>query len=411
MDENPVAGVTGGPELLVPRSIAAAAAQIETAYSEMPEPMADLLQCIQKADPFSCEVRRHGGEVSRTHRGVRKASQGKSKAKDSPWEVSTDDLLRYEGHVYVPQDPAVRMELLRVNHDDPQGGHQSSKRTLSSLRLKYYWHGMAKDVEEYCKTCDPCQRARVHCHKPYGMLEPLPTPQGPMDSITLDFITGLPPSQWINWVYDAILVIVDRYTKFAMYLPCSKTIDAPAFADLLFDRWVSMFGMPKNIISDRGSLFTSHFWSTLCHWLSVRRRLSTAYHPQTDGQTERQNQTMERYLRIYCNFEQDDWAHWLPLAQLCYNTSPHSSTGITPNQALMDFNPDLKINVDIRPLEGEAPHATVWTKHMQEIRSLLEQTLVKSTATQKKYYDQHHQPKTFQIGDQVMLNAKNIRQL
>lgn len=91
---------------------------------------------------------------------------------------------------------------------------------MLSSQLKYYWHGMAKDMNEYYETCDPCQQARVHRHKPYGMLEPLPTPQGPMNSITLNFITGLPPLRWLGKVYEAILVIVDRYTKFAMYIPC-----------------------------------------------------------------------------------------------------------------------------------------------------------------------------------------------
>ena len=136
-----------------------------------------------------------------------------------------------------------------------------------------------------------------------------------------------------------------------------------------------------------------------------------AYHPQMDGQTEWQNQTLECYLHLYCNFEQDDWAQWLPLAQLCYNSSTHSSTNLAPNQALMDFNPTLQIEVNKPPPEGEAPDATSRAQKIQDLRTSLEDNLAKSMARQKVQYDKTHKPQTFHIGDQVMLNAKNIRRL
>ena len=117
------------------------------------------------------------------------------------------------------------------------------------------------------------------------------------------------------------------------------------------------FGVPANIVSDHGSLFTSKFWSTFCFYLGARRRLSTAFHPQTDGQTERQNQTLEHYLRVYCNFAQDDWARWLPLAQLVYNKSVNATTGMTPIQSLMAYDASLQTDVEADTPEGEAPTA------------------------------------------------------
>lgn len=121
----------------------------------------------------------------------------------------------------------------------------------------------------------------------------------------MDFITGLPLSKRDACVYDAILVVVDRYTKMARYIPTQKTATAAQLADLFIDQIVRFFGLPQGIVSDRGSVFTSQFWADLCFVAKVKRRLSTAFHPQTDGQTERQNQTLEQYLRLYVGTEQE----------------------------------------------------------------------------------------------------------
>jgi hypothetical protein len=398
-DESLTAGDTGILDTLVPRLLVAAALVGETAYSDLPQTMVELMRLVQQGDAFACE---HIHEV--------KQSRG-NQAGDSPWSITGDGLLRYKGCVYVPKDHAVREEILRINHDDPQGAHFGRERTLDAIRRKYFWHGMAKDIREYVKTCDICQRVATHRHKEYGMLEPLPKPKRPFETITLDFITGLPPSRWRNQVYDAILVVVDAYTKYSIYIPCRKDIDASALAELLLERVFGIFGMPKNLVSDRGSIFTSKFWSTLCYCLGVKRRLSTAFHPQSDGQTERQNQMVEHFLRCYTNFEQDDWGQWLPLAQFTYNNSKHSSTGVSPAEALMGFRGDLRIDIEAEPQIGNAPRAIEHVERLKEIREMLEDSLVKASAAQKKYYDRRHQPITFAVGDKVMLRAKNIRTL
>lgn len=123
----------------------------------------------------------------------------------------------------------------------------------------------------------------------------------------MDFITGLPPSGRRGKAYDALLVVVDRYSKMAKYIPCTAEIAAEELAQLLIEHVYSVFGAPESIISDRGSLFTSSYWSTLCHYLATKTRTSTAYHLQTDGATEMQNQTLETYLPCYINFHQDNW--------------------------------------------------------------------------------------------------------
>jgi transposase InsO family protein len=399
MDESRTAGVTGILEHLVPRLLVNAAMESETAYHDMPEPMGELLLRLQRRDAFATEQ-------------LEKLPQAPvGRAERSPWERSKNGLLRYEGKAYVPADPAVRAEILRMNHDDPQGGHFGQKRTLEAVRRKYYWHGMAQDVKNHILTCDSCQRCAVHRHKEYGQLEPLPLPSGPMEWVTLDFITGLPPSKWRGGVYDAVLVLVETFTKFAVYIPCRKDIDAPELAELMYDRFVSFLGMPQNLVSDRDTLFTSKFWSSLCYYLGAKRKLSTAYHPQTDGQTERQNQTLEHYLRLFINFQQDDWARWLPLAMHTYNTSVHSTTGMAPMEALMAFRGDLRINVSAELPEGNAPSAQERVKEMEEMRKDLITLLAHANETQKKYYDQKHKPMSFRIGDRVMVRAKNFRMI
>jgi hypothetical protein len=157
---------------------------------------------------------------------------------------------------------------------------------------------------------------------------PLLPPSAPWQGITMDFVTDLPESTASG--YTGIAVIVDRLTKMAMYLPCRKDIDSPELARMFFEHVICKHGIPDNIITDRGPQFTSLFWDRVCSHLSIDHRLSTAFYPQTDGQTDRQNQTMEQYLCAFCNYEQDNWVELLPLAEFAYNNSMHASTRMTP---------------------------------------------------------------------------------
>jgi transposase InsO family protein len=127
-------------------------------------------------------------------------------------------------------------------------------------------------------------------------------------------------------VYDAILVIVDCFSKMSLYIPAEKTWKAEDLADSFVERVISRFRVPEGVVSDRGLVFISRMWAEICTVIKQKIRLSTAFHPQTDGQTERQNQTLETYLRIFVNDQQDNWASLLPLAEFAYNNSKHSAT-------------------------------------------------------------------------------------
>jgi hypothetical protein len=256
-------------------------------------------------DSLAARVRSKLAEYASS--GVSGITGGIPGMRERRWILSWEDrdgLLRYKGNVYIPSGDRLKLELLRDHHDDPLAGHFGVHRTHELLQRQFYWPSMMGFIRDYCWTCDIYQRAKAPRHKAYGKLESLPIPGRPWTDIAMDFITDLPASKRRHGstVYDSILVIVDRFTKAAHYIPVRKTIDAPELAEVFIEAVIRLHGVPKSIVMDRGSVFTSRFWASLCYYMETRRALSTSFHPQTDGQTERQNQTLEQYLRAYINY-------------------------------------------------------------------------------------------------------------
>ncbi len=373
----------------------------ERSYLELRESMAAWLLKLQRKDAF----------VANEEWRQRYAAKQDELSK---WGVGQDGLLRRGLAVYVPDDPATKEEILRMNHDDPSAGHFARKRTEEGIRSKYYWPGMVSEITDYVRTCPDCQRVRVHHHKPYGEMVAIP-PGGmnPFHTVTMDFITDMPPARdpYTGKTCDAILVLVDKLTKHATYIATAKDLKADGLADIVWREFVSLRGMMRNLITDRGSLFTSKFWTTLCWHLGAKRRLSTAFHPQTDGQTERQNQTLEHYLRVYSNYKQDNWPELLPMAAFAYNNSVHASTNRTPQEMLMGYTADLGSAPEDRTLKGEAPLATERAEWLRETRSHLKGLWERVSKQQTQYYNSNHKPMTFKEGDKVLLRSLNIRTL
>ena len=204
---------------------------------------------------------------------------------------------------------------------------------------------MATDIREYVTTCSVCQNIAVPRHKPYGKLEPLPIPERPWQEVSLDFITQLPTSCIGTAAYNAILVVVDRYTKMAKFIPTTTDLAAPEFAALFHENIELKYGSPNGIVSDRDTRITSKFWAEVCAYSMIKRRLSTAFHPQTDGQTEILNRILEGYLRAYTSLQQMDWAKLLPSAEFAYNNSRSTSTRMSPFKALYGYDPDLRTDL------------------------------------------------------------------
>ena len=227
----------------------------------------------------------------------------------------------------------------------------------------------------------------------------------------MDFITGLPPNNLRNGdEVDAILVIVDRFTKMMHCFPVAKTITSQELA-MLFHNEIECrrSGAPDGVVSDRGSIFTSQFWSDLCYISQIKRRLSTAFHPQTDGQTERMNQTLEHYLRVFCDEEQTNWAHLLPHAEFVCNSAVNATTKTTPFEALMGFTPSFHERVRDDSLEGRVPTAIERIEKLQKIRQRMKENWSRAVESQKRSYDKRHQSQEFKKGQLVVLSTKNLR--
>ena len=174
--------------------------------------------------------------------------------------MGPDGLLRFDGRVYVPADPAVRRELMTLFHDGPMAGHLGIAKTYKRIARYYYWDSLRKDVRKHIKYCAICQRTKARRHLPYGQLHPLPPPFQPWEEITLDFITDLPSSPDISGkMCDSLLVVVDRFTKVTRFIPVNKTITSDGLATVLLHYIFCVYGLPLGIVSDRSSLITSKF--------------------------------------------------------------------------------------------------------------------------------------------------------
>jgi hypothetical protein len=242
------------------------------------------------------------------------------------WTSDAEGYLHCNGRIYVPEANDLRLHVLRYFHDHPLSGHFGQNRTLELIRREYTWPSIRAFIQDYVKSCTTCARAKTPRHKPYGTLKQLFIPEHPWDSISMDFIEQLPSSSG----YTAILVIIDRLSKQAIFTPTHDTITSPELAKLFLLHVFSKHGVPSHVTSDRGSEFVSHFFRSLGKALDMHLHFTSGYHPEGDGQTEHTNQTLEQYLRIYCSYQQDNWSDLLPLAEFSYNNAPSATTGISP---------------------------------------------------------------------------------
>ena len=299
--------------------------------------------------------------------------------------------------------------MISHHHDDLLAGHFGINKIRELVDRKYYWPSLRKDVENYVRGCDVCLASKVVRHKPYGDLQSLPIPTHQWKDLSMDFVTGLPLSaDWKGDSYDLILVIVDHLTKILHYEPVKVTIDAPELAEVIIDMVVRHHSLPDSIISDRGAIFTSKFWSLLCYFLGIKQRLSTAFHPQTDGQTKRQNSTMEAYLRAFVNFEQNDWARLLPMAEFAYNNAKNASTGHTPFELNCGFHPRMSYEEDVDP-RSQSKSADKLSAELRELMIVCQENLYHAQELQKRAHDKGVKPQSYAPGEKVWLNSKYIK--
>ena len=311
-----------------------------------------------------------------------------------------DKIWYFQGKIVIPYN--MIQKILQECHDKTLVGHPGSRKTFQFVNRTYWWPSIRKDVNDYVQSCDICSRAKPIRMKPAGLLQPLPTAPRPWFSISMDFITDLPPVDG----YDSILVIVDRFSKMAHFIPCTKTITSTGLSTLFINNIVRIHGLPNDIVSNQGPQFNSQFWNATLKNLNIQCNLSSAFHPQSDGQMERTNQTLEQYLRIYADPDQLNWVSNLPLAELAYNSTYHDSIEMSPFMATYGFEPSTNMDTELVP--NTPPTVVEWITRINDNHQLAKIQLDWTANQMKKYADCKRCHVEFQVGDLVFLNWQNI---
>lgn len=321
--------------------------------------------------------------------------------------VNGDLLMRHNQCIYVPDDRALKTTLLKEMHDSPVGGHLGVRKTLWKLAQHYYWPGMRNEVQRYVQSCVACSQNKHSNQVPVGMLQPIPIPSNRWEVWSMDLVGPLPKT---SKGHDTIVVMVDKFTKLAHFAPTVITVTAPQLAEIVLSRIILQHGVPRAIISDRDPRFTGHMWKALWKMLSTDLNMSTAYHPESDGQTERMNRTLEEMLRSYVNDKGSDWDRHLVTAELAYNTAVQDSTGYSPFR--LSYGIDARLPMDHALMEvktSDNPTAVEllrrWNSDLEQARDNMQQAQLR----QAHYANQHRREHTYKVGDQVMLTTRNMR--
>ncbi len=322
--------------------------------------------------------------------------------------------LLYKGSVlYMLEVEALQMKILKKQHDDPLAGHLAIKKTYNTLRHKYFYPNMYKQVDAYCTSCLICQGARVIRVKQPGELQPFPIPTKAWDVLSMDFITRLSESFAYGGTYNAIFVLIDKLSKMCHYIRCRSDMTAGELAEVITQEVIRLHGVSSAIIFDRGSLFTSRLWANLMYSFRIKQQLSTAFHQQTDWQTQRQNSVLEQYLRSHVNYLQDDWAPFLGLAKFGYNTVVLSSTGKAPFKIVYWKVPrsDMLTLDEVQKYivtQGSSSEGESLIKRKRATCEKVTKSLARAQAYQARTYKKSHCDLVYKVGQKIWLRVKNI---
>jgi transposase InsO family protein len=259
---------------------------------------------------------------------------------DSRKYSTRDGVLLYKQKIVLGKSPEIKAQVLKFVHSDPMAGHSGYDKTIQRAKRDFYWKGMRREIKRFIRECDNCQQNKHENTRPAGLLQPLPIPSRVWTDISMDFVEGLP----LSLGHSVVLVVVDRLSKYSHFTALSHPYTAAKVAQLFIQNIFKLHGMPQSIVSDRDPTFTSLFWRELFRLQGTSLKLSTSYHPQTDGQTEVVNKSLENYLRCFAQDNPKEWTHWLPWAEYWYNTSWHSAIKMTPYEAVYGVPPPRLLN-------------------------------------------------------------------
>lgn len=310
-------------------------------------------------------------------------------------------LWKKDRKVYVPD--SMKEVVMKEHHDSPLAGHPGVKKTYKLVWRRYWWPSMQDDIKAYIRGCSRCQKTKALKTAKTKILHLHETPEGLWQIVTVDLIGELPDLQG----YNAICVLVDHFSKQVHVVPTTTKLTAEGMARIYRDHVFQLYGLPKKIIHDCGTQFDVKMMKELYKLLHIEGNPSTAYHPQTDGQTERVNQELEQYLRLYVNYHQSDWAEWLSLTEFTYNNHEHLSTKVSPFFANSKTHPAGFTEVETT-LENLS--AKEFATHIKTVHETVQKNLQQAAEDMKRFHDRNAGPVVeYKKGEKVYLDGRNIK--
>jgi hypothetical protein len=316
-----------------------------------------------------------------------------------------------------------------VHNTISKTAHAGYYKSYNRINTTYYWPRMSREIKTYIQSCDICQKAKPCRHAPIGLLQPIPVPSRPFKCVTMDFIPELSEAGGFN----NILVIINKLTKYVIFIPTTNEITEIGTARLFFHHIISRFGIPRQVISDCDSRWMEDFWGKICRLMGMKRSLASSYHPQADGQTEIMNQTLEIAIQAYISPDRDNWHELLDGLLLAYNSTPHTATGFSPAFLLMGYHPTTGSTLMGIPTTIPRPTPSIdhmdnednsltkdgllheksleMVKGFEAERKCAQDALLLGQAYQKKSYNKGRLIWTLKVGDKVVLNTATLHLL
>lgn len=307
----------------------------------------------------------------------------------------------------VPNHRQLRLDVIHNVHDAAIMVHPGVRRTQLAAAQWYYWPSMEADIKDYIQSCESCMRYKSSTGRKAGKLQPIPLPAACWEVVSTDFITHLPVSDG----FDAIMVVVDKLSKRPVYIPTHTTATAEDTAKLFFNNVIRYYGIPATIISDRDPKFTSKFWTALTSLMKIKTAMTTAHRAQADGQTERQNRTLEDSLRCSISYHGNDWNEHLPMIEYAHATLVSSSSKMSPffiDTGRLPKNPLSSTGNAVPAAASRVEYASRFAQHRQEVIERARKNLLNAQASQKKFYDKRRADNPFKVGDLALLSTQDL---
>ena len=313
-------------------------------------PEVEIVEKIRKARSKDKDVVRVVEEMKKV---------GVKELRGNEWKIEGDLVLKKE-KIYMLKDEELRVEVIQLHHDVPAVGHEGRWKTVELVMRNYWWPGMTRNIGKYVEGCDLCQRMKNRTEELAGKLKLSEVPQKTWTHLMVDFITKLP----VVAGKDTVLVVCDRLSKMTHFVATTEGTLVEGLARLFRDNVWKLHGLPESVVSDRGPQFAAELTKELNRMLGIKMKLSTAFHPQMDGQMERMNQELEQYLWFFIEHRQKDWPEWLAAAEFAINNKVHTATKVSPFRA--NYGKELRMKGDIRR-KGKVESATEFVERIKKV--------------------------------------------